>query len=42
VREKSPEVITATAEFFDTLKPEQQQKVREYLQRGGRRHGWRG
>jgi Spy/CpxP family protein refolding chaperone len=41
VREKSPEVIAATADFFDTLKPEQQQKVREFLQRGGR-HGWRG
>lgn len=41
LREKSPEVITATAEFFDGLKPEQQQKVREFLARGGR-HGWRG
>ena len=40
VREKSPEVITATAEFFDTLKPEQQQKVRDFMARGGR-HGWR-
>ena len=40
VREKSPEVITATAEFFDTLKPEQQQKVRDFLARGGH-HGWR-
>ena len=41
VREKSPEVIAATADFFDSLKPEQQQKVREFMQRGGR-HGWRG
>ena len=41
VREKSPEVIAATAEFFDGLKPEQQQKVRDFLARGGR-HGWRG
>jgi periplasmic protein CpxP/Spy len=41
VREKSPEVIAATADFFDGLKPEQQQKVREFLARGGR-HGWRG
>ncbi len=40
VREKSPEVIAATAEFFDTLKPEQQQKVREFLnKRHGRRWG---
>ena len=36
VREKSPEVIAATADFFDTLKPEQQQKVREFL---NKRHG---
>jgi periplasmic protein CpxP/Spy len=40
VREKSPEVIAATADFFDTLKPEQQQKVREFLnKRHGRRWG---
>jgi periplasmic protein CpxP/Spy len=40
VREKSPEVIAATAEFFDGLKPEQQQKVREFLnKRHGRRWG---
>jgi Spy/CpxP family protein refolding chaperone len=38
VREKSPEVIAATAEFFDGLKPEQQQKVREFL---AKRHGHR-
>jgi periplasmic protein CpxP/Spy len=38
VREKSPEVIAATAEFFDTLKPEQQQKVREFLNK--RRGRW--
>ena len=36
VREKSPEVIAATADFFDGLKPEQQQKVREFL---NKRHG---
>ena len=36
LREKSPEVIAATAEFFDGLKPEQQQKVREFL---NKRHG---
>ena len=31
VRNKSPEVITAAADFFDVLKPEQQAKVREYM-----------
>ena len=41
VREKSPEVIAATADFYDSLKPEQQQKVRDFMARGGR-HGWRG
>ena len=38
LREKSPEVIAATADFFDTLKPEQQQKVREFLNK--RRGRW--
>jgi Spy/CpxP family protein refolding chaperone len=38
VREKSPEVIAATADFFDTLKPEQQQKVREFLNKRRGRH----
>ena len=39
VRAKSPEVITAAADFFDSLKPEQQQQVREFMnkRRGG--HG---
>ena len=31
VRGKSPEVITAAADFFDGLKPEQQQQVREFM-----------
>lgn len=31
VRGKSPEVITAAADFFDSLKPEQQQQVREFM-----------
>ncbi len=40
IREKSPEVIAAFAGFYDTLKPEQQQKLRDYL---AKRHGgWRG
>ena len=39
VRAKSPEVITAAADFFDSLKPEQQQQVREFMnkRRGGHR-----
>jgi periplasmic protein CpxP/Spy len=34
---KSPEVIAAAADFFDSLKPEQQAKVREFMnsRRGG-------
>ena len=37
IRGKSPEVITAAADFFDSLNPAQQQKVRDFMQR---RHGW--
>ena len=40
LRGKSPEVIAAAAEFYDSLKPEQQQKVRDFMARRG--HGWRG
>jgi protein CpxP len=36
---KSPEVIAAMADFYDSLKPEQQAKVREAMQRRG---GWWG
>lgn len=42
VREASPAIITAAADFYDSLKPAQQQKLREALARGGRGHGWRG
>jgi protein CpxP len=40
VNAKSPEVIAAAADFYDSLKPEQQAKVREWMnsRRGG---GWR-
>ncbi|MEP7100098.1 MAG: Spy/CpxP family protein refolding chaperone [Burkholderiales bacterium] len=31
VRTKSPELIAAAADFFDSLKPEQQQQVREFM-----------
>jgi periplasmic protein CpxP/Spy len=42
VREQSPQVIVAAAEFYDSLKPEQQQKVRDFMNRRGGRFGWRG
>lgn len=43
MRKGSPEVIAAAADFYDSLKPEQQAKVREFLQRGPGRHGgWGG
>jgi Spy/CpxP family protein refolding chaperone len=34
----SPELIAALGDFYDSLKPEQQQKVRDFMSRG--RHGW--
>lgn len=37
LREKSPEVIAAAGDFFDSLRPEQQQQVRDFL---ARRRGW--
>jgi Spy/CpxP family protein refolding chaperone len=38
VHARSPEVITAFGEFFDSLDAAQQAKVRDFLQH--RRHGW--
>jgi len=38
VNAKGPEVIAAFGDFFDSLTPAQQAKVREFLQH---RHGWR-
>jgi periplasmic protein CpxP/Spy len=40
VQTKGPEVITAAADFFDSLRPEQQDKLRTFMDRG--RHGWHG
>lgn len=40
VRTASPAVIAAMATFYDSLRPEQQQKLRDFMARG--RHGWRG
>lgn len=42
MRTAAPEVITAMGDFFDSLKPEQQAKVRDFLSRGGRGMGMRG
>ena len=40
ITSKSPEVITAMADFYDSLQPEQQAKVREFMAKRGH-HGWR-
>lgn len=37
LQSRSPEVIAALADFYDSLNAAQQQKVRDYLER---RHGW--
>lgn len=39
VRAKAPEVVTALGDFYDSLTPAQQDKVRAFMQRRG---GWRG
>jgi Spy/CpxP family protein refolding chaperone len=36
LRSKSPEVIAAAGDFYDGLRPEQQAKLREWLQNRGR------
>jgi periplasmic protein CpxP/Spy len=42
LRTRSPEVIKTAAAFFDSLRPEQQQKVRRFLAHGPMRHGFMG
>ena len=37
LQSKSPEVIGAAADFYDSLTAAQQQKVRDFMQK---RHGW--
>ena len=39
IRAGSPQTIAALAEFYDSLKPEQQAKLREFMDKRGR--GWR-
>ncbi len=41
VNAKSPEVVAALADFYDSLRPEQQAKVRDYMAKRGHR-GHRG
>jgi len=41
VREHAPALVTAFGDFYDSLRPEQQQKLRDFMARG--RHGrWQG
>jgi Spy/CpxP family protein refolding chaperone len=42
MRKGGPAVIAATADFFDSLKPEQQQKVRDFMNSPHGHHGWGG
>lgn len=42
LRSASPEVITAMGDFYDSLKPEQQAKVRAFMERGPMRRGMMG
>jgi Spy/CpxP family protein refolding chaperone len=43
LREHSPALVTAFGDFYDSLRPEQQQKLRDFMQRGRHGHGyWRG
>ena len=39
IRSKSPEVLSAAADFFDNLNPAQQQQIRDLM---NRRRGWGG
>jgi Spy/CpxP family protein refolding chaperone len=42
IREQAPALIAAFGDFYDSLRPEQQQKLRDYMNRGhGHRHFWR-
>jgi Spy/CpxP family protein refolding chaperone len=41
VTAQSPAVVAALADFYDSLRPEQQARVREFMASRGR-HGWRG
>jgi Spy/CpxP family protein refolding chaperone len=38
IQSKSPQVVAALGDFYDSLNAQQQAKVREFMQ--GRKHGW--
>jgi hypothetical protein len=38
LRSQSPALISAAGDFFDSLRPDQQQKVRDFMNR--EHHGW--
>lgn len=40
VRDKAPAVVSAMADFFDSLQPAQQQKLRDLMARGGHHFGF--
>ena len=41
LRDKAPSVVAAMADFYDSLQPAQQQKVRDFMARGrGHGHAW--
>ncbi len=42
LRDGAPKVMTAAADFYDNLKPEQQQKLRDFMARGRHGHRWGG
>lgn len=42
VQQQAPQVLTAMADFYDSLTPAQQQKVREYLDKRGSGRGGHG
>ena len=39
VKTKAPDVITALGDFYDSLRPDQQQKVRDFMAKHRSRHG---
>ena len=39
IKTKSPELIAAAADFYDSLNPAQQQQVRDLM---SRKRGWKG
>jgi protein CpxP len=42
VRNAGPSVIAAASTFYDSLNPEQQQKLRDFMARAGQHRGWGG